>query len=32
MTQRYMGSDLPFWPDFMRALRQELRRQQPAHG
>jgi CubicO group peptidase (beta-lactamase class C family) len=26
MTQRYAGSDLPFWPDFMRALRQDLRR------
>jgi CubicO group peptidase (beta-lactamase class C family) len=26
MTQRYMGSELPFWPDFMRALRQDLRR------
>ena len=25
MTQRYMGSDLPFWPDFLRALRQDLR-------
>jgi CubicO group peptidase (beta-lactamase class C family) len=25
MTQRYAGSDLPFWPDFMRALRQDLR-------
>jgi CubicO group peptidase (beta-lactamase class C family) len=24
MTQRYMGSDLPFWPDFMRALRRDL--------
>jgi len=24
MTQRYMGSDLPFWPDFLRALRQDL--------
>ena len=26
MTQRYAGSDLPFWPDFMRALRQDMRR------
>jgi CubicO group peptidase (beta-lactamase class C family) len=25
MTQRYMGSDLPYWPDFLRALRQDLR-------
>jgi CubicO group peptidase (beta-lactamase class C family) len=26
MTQRYMGSDLPYWPAFLRALRQDLRR------
>lgn len=26
MTQRYAGSDLPFWPDFMRALRRDLKR------
>lgn len=26
MTQRYMGSDLPFWPEFLRALRQDLAR------
>lgn len=26
MTQRYMGSDLPYWPDFLRALREDLRR------
>jgi CubicO group peptidase (beta-lactamase class C family) len=25
MTQRYMGSDLPFWPEFLRALRSDLR-------
>lgn len=25
MTQRFMGSDLPYWPDFLRALRQDLR-------
>ena len=25
MTQRYMGSDLPFWPEFLRALRTDLR-------
>jgi CubicO group peptidase (beta-lactamase class C family) len=25
MTQRYMGSDLPYWPAFLRALRQDLR-------
>jgi CubicO group peptidase (beta-lactamase class C family) len=25
MTQRYMGSDLPYWPEFMRALREDLR-------
>jgi hypothetical protein len=25
MTQRYMGSDLPYWPDFLRALREDLR-------
>jgi CubicO group peptidase (beta-lactamase class C family) len=24
MTQRYMGSDLPYWPAFLRALRQDL--------
>lgn len=24
MTQRYMGSDLPYWPEFLRALRQDL--------
>ena len=24
MTQRYMGSDLPFWPEFLRALRTDL--------
>jgi CubicO group peptidase (beta-lactamase class C family) len=24
MTQRYLGSDLPYWPDFLRALRQDL--------
>lgn len=24
MTQRYMGSELPYWPDFLRALRQDL--------
>jgi CubicO group peptidase (beta-lactamase class C family) len=24
MTQRYMSSDLPFWPDFLRALRRDL--------
>lgn len=24
MTQRYMGSDLPYWPNFLRALRQDL--------
>jgi CubicO group peptidase (beta-lactamase class C family) len=26
MTQRYMGSDLPFWPEFLRALRQDIAR------
>lgn len=26
MTQRYMGSDLPFWPEFLRALRSDLGR------
>lgn len=26
MTQRYMGSELPYWPDFLRALCQDLRR------
>jgi CubicO group peptidase (beta-lactamase class C family) len=25
MTQRYMGSDLPFWPEFLRAVREDLR-------
>ncbi|MBC5781422.1 beta-lactamase family protein [Ramlibacter sp. USB13] len=25
MTQRYMGSDLPYWPGFLRALREDLR-------
>jgi CubicO group peptidase (beta-lactamase class C family) len=25
MTQRFMGSDLPYWPDFLQALRQDLR-------
>ena len=25
MTQRYMGSDLPFWPEFLRALHTDLR-------
>lgn len=25
MTQRYMGGDLPYWPDFLRALREDLR-------
>lgn len=25
MTQRYMGTDLPFWPAFLRALRLDLR-------
>lgn len=24
MTQRYMGSDLPYWPEFLRALRVDL--------
>jgi CubicO group peptidase (beta-lactamase class C family) len=24
MTQRFMGSDLPYWPDFLRALRRDL--------
>jgi CubicO group peptidase (beta-lactamase class C family) len=24
MTQRYMGSDLPYWPEFLRALRHDL--------
>jgi CubicO group peptidase (beta-lactamase class C family) len=24
MTQRYMGSDLPYWPAFLRALREDL--------
>jgi CubicO group peptidase (beta-lactamase class C family) len=24
MTQRFMGSDLPFWPAFLQALRQDL--------
>ena len=24
MTQRYLGSDLPYWPDFLRGLRQDL--------
>ncbi len=25
MTQRYLGSDLPYWPAFLRALREDLR-------
>jgi CubicO group peptidase (beta-lactamase class C family) len=25
MTQRFMGSDLPFWPAFLQALREDLR-------
>jgi CubicO group peptidase (beta-lactamase class C family) len=25
MTQRFMGSDLPYWPAFQRALREDLR-------
>lgn len=25
MTQRFLGSDLPYWPAFLRALRQDLR-------
>ena len=24
MTQRYMGSDLPYWPGFLQALREDL--------
>ena len=24
MTQRYRGGDLPYWPDFLRALRKDL--------
>jgi CubicO group peptidase (beta-lactamase class C family) len=26
MTQRYGGADLPYWTDFMSALRRDLRR------